>query len=66
MISIIKKSLMSHYENHNKNAINYFKDKPNKLLVVNLSKKEDFNKLMSFLNIDNTYGLNNFYWSNKS
>ena len=61
-----KEKLISYYENYNKNVINYFKDKPDKLLIINLSNKEDFNKLICFLNIDNTYDLNNFYHSNKT
>ena len=33
---------------------------------INLSNKDDFNKLISFLNINNTYGLTNFFHKNKT
>ncbi len=61
-----KDMLISFYENHNNNIINYFKDKPSKLLIINLSNKDDFNKMLEFLDIKETYGLNSFYHSNKT
>lgn len=61
-----KKILIDFYNNHNRNIINYFNDKPNKLLIINLSKTEDFNKLLNFLDITNTRGLTCFYHSNKT
>lgn len=61
-----KKILIDFYENHNRNIINYFKDKPNKLLIITLSNTEDFNKLLNFLDITDTRGLTKFYHSNKT
>ena len=51
--------LYKFYEKYNNDVIEYFKNKPDKLLVINLENKEDFFKLKEFLNLDNT-NLDNF------
>lgn len=61
-----KKMLISFYINHNRAIINYFKDKPGKLLIINVSKKDDFNNLISFLNIKDARGLQKFLHLNKT
>ena len=63
-----KEILMSYYENYNKNIKNYFKDKKDKLLIIDLSEKDSFNRLLNFLNLKDTQtnGLKNFYHWNKS
>ena len=63
-----KEILMSYYENYNKNIKNYFKDKKDKLLIIDLSEKDSFNRLLNFLNLKDTQtnGLKNFYHLNKS
>ena len=38
------------YEKHNKEVLEYFKDRPNDLLVFNLTEGDDWEKLCSFLN----------------
>lgn len=40
------------YQNHLKEVLNYFRNKPNKLIVINLSKKEDCNRLYKFLGLE--------------
>ena len=39
------------YNSYNKSVINYFKNKPDKLIVINLGIKNDFERLCSFLKI---------------
>lgn len=61
-----KETLIKFYNTYNNNVIEYFKDKPDKLLVINLSNENDLSCMCKFLNIENTYGLNKFYHVNKS
>ena len=53
------------YEKYNKDVIKYFKDKPEKLIIINLSNKDSFNRMVDFLNIKDTRGLNDFFHVNK-
>lgn len=46
-----KQKLISIYENHNISVLDYFRFKPEKLLVVNLSDPDSYNKFCSFLGI---------------
>jgi len=39
------------YNTYNKSVIDYFKNKPDKLIVINLSLKNDFERLCSYLKI---------------
>lgn len=61
-----KQILMSFYEKYNNDIINYFSDKKDKLLVINLSKEDDFNKLLCYLDIKDAKGLTKFYHINKT
>ncbi len=40
------------FEQHNKEVIDYFKDRPNDLLVLDLAKGDGWEKLCSFLGAD--------------
>jgi len=44
-------TIISRYENRNKEIINYFKNKPEDLLVINICKGKGWNKLCSFLGL---------------
>ncbi len=61
-----KDILMKFYESHNKKIIDYFQDRNDKLLVINLKDQDAFHKMINFLGIKNTHGLNNFYHLNKT
>ncbi|MBD3195481.1 MAG: hypothetical protein GF317_10525 [Candidatus Lokiarchaeota archaeon] len=39
------------FDLHTKNTLDYFKDKPEKLLVLNIFEQDSFKKLCSFLNV---------------
>lgn len=49
-----KKKLTDYYNNHNKDVIEFFKDRPNDLLVLNLKEPNGFEKFCSFLEVENT------------
>ena len=56
--------LLKYYESHVGNVIEYFKYKPNKLLVINISKKNSYIKMCNFLN--KKPSRNEFPWENKT
>ncbi len=49
-----KKEFIAVYDNHINSVLNYFKNKPESLIVINLSKDEDFERLCQFLKISTT------------
>lgn len=49
-----KEILISHYENHNKAVIDYFKDRKDDLLVINIAKPGAYEQLCTFLGIKYT------------
>ncbi|MCO6499204.1 MAG: hypothetical protein J5I47_02370 [Vicingus serpentipes] len=60
-----KEMLIAYYEKHNKDVLNYFKDRPNDLLVINVSDKNSYQQLAKF--IDVVVGENeDFPWENKT
>ena len=59
-----KESLIDSYVRYNKNVINYFQGKDDKLLVVNLATSDALSKLLAFLNKSGE--LNKMPWENKT
>lgn len=59
-----EKIYKSIYNNHNKEVISYFKDRPDDLLVVNVAKKEDYKKFCNFIGENPLH--DSFSWENKT
>lgn len=59
-----KESMISHYQRHNQEVINYFKDRPDDLLVINIAEKGSYKKFVDFLGVDTTQ--DDFPWENKT
>ncbi|MDB9782705.1 hypothetical protein OAB88_06345 [Winogradskyella sp.] len=59
-----KAILIKHYNDYNASVIDYFKDKPGQLLVINLKAPDAINKICVFLNKKNTLG--EMPWVNKT
>jgi len=59
-----KELLINYYNAHNQNVKEYFKHRPNDLLVLNVSKKNAYKNLCKFLDIQSK--TNNFPWENKT
>ena len=55
--------LKQYYNTHNNSIIDYFKNKPN-LLIINVAKKESYKKLCGFLNRKPLY--DEFPWENET
>lgn len=59
-----KDILIAHYNQHNQDVVNYFEDKPDKLLVINVAKDNSYQKFCKFLKIQPLY--DHFPWENKT
>lgn len=59
-----KKILIDHFNRYNQTVRNYFNERPNDLLVINLSEKSSYSKFIRFLDIDSPYF--DFPWENKT
>ena len=46
-----KETMIEHYKAHNRAVQDYFKYRPNDLLVVNVAHKEDYGRLVEFLGV---------------
>jgi hypothetical protein len=59
-----KEIMCAHYERHNADVLEYFKDRPNDLLVINLSDKDAYQRFVEFVGIDSPF--ESFPWENKT
>ena len=59
-----KDILIMHYNNYNQGALDYFKIRPDDLLVLNVAEKDAYQKLALFLGKNTTN--KNFPWENKT
>lgn len=59
-----KEVLMQHYLDYNKEVKQYFKSRPDKLLVINVANPSDYQKLCRFLNQKSDK--DGFPWKNKT
>lgn len=60
-----KETYQNMYESHNKEVINYFKERSKDFIVLNLKQTQDFDKLCNFLNVKNPI-ITAFPWENKT
>ncbi|NMM48051.1 sulfotransferase [Marinigracilibium pacificum] len=59
-----EKILKEHYEKHNQMIIEYFKNRPNDLLIINLSDNNAYSKFIKFIKVKTDF--DNFPWENKT
>lgn len=59
-----KDVMMAHYERHNREVKAYFADRPDDLLVINVSQPGAYQKFLSFLGITSTS--TDFPWENRT
>lgn len=52
------------YSDHNNQVRNYFKNRDDQFIEINVAKVEDFNRLCSFLHVNTN--IKNFPWENKT
>lgn len=59
-----KDLLMDFYKTHNKNVVDYFRHRPNDLLVINLKENDSYARFCNFLGIEQKH--ESFPWENKA
>jgi len=59
-----KEALIAYYNRHNESVTEYFRFKPNQLLILNVSQKGAYHTLCSFINKQPLY--DTFPWKNKT
>jgi len=58
------KIMTEYYESYNKEVLEYFKDRPDDLLVINVSEEGAYQKFVEFLGVDSHY--RDFPWQNRT
>jgi hypothetical protein len=59
-----KERFIKHYNQYNESVIDYFKDRPEKLLVINVAQKEDYKRFCEFVGAG--FEFDDFPWENKT
>lgn len=59
-----KETMIAHYEQYNQEIIDYFKDRPDDLLVINIAEEGAYQRFIAFLGVDSPY--DDFPWENKT
>jgi len=59
-----KNTMIAHYERYNQEVMEYFKDRPGDLLVINVGEEGAYQKFLNFLGIKSSW--NDFPWENKT
>jgi hypothetical protein len=59
-----KDILIDHYNTHKKNVTNYFRHRPDDLLVLNLKEEDSYARFCQFMGIEQKK--NTFPWENKT
>ncbi|MCS3924893.1 hypothetical protein J2T59_001987 [Methanosalsum natronophilum] len=59
-----KQIMIDHYKKYNSDVIDYFKDRPQDLLVINLAEPQSYMRFVKFVGINSPYS--DFPWENKT
>lgn len=59
-----KEIMIAHYERHNQSVLEYFKDRPSDLLVINVADKGAYRKFVDFVGVQSRF--EDFPWENKT
>ena len=59
-----KAIMCAHYEKHNSDVLDYFKDRQEDLLVLNLSQENSYESFVNFVGVNSPYSA--FPWENKT
>ena len=59
-----KKIMVAHYERYNREVMDYFKDRLDDLLVINVGENGAYQKFIEFLGAESSY--NDFPWKNRT
>lgn len=56
--------MVEHYTRHNQSVIDYFKDRPSDLLVINLAEQSAYSRFVDFIGVQSPFA--EFPWENKT
>ena len=59
-----KEIMIAHYNRYNREVLDYFKDRPEDLLVINLREKSAYQRFIEFMGVESPYS--DFPWENKT
>jgi len=59
-----KEIMIKHYLDHNEQIVDYFKDRPDDLLVINISQNDSYQRFIDFLEVESPDS--DFPWKNKT
>lgn len=59
-----KEIMIAHYESYNREIMEYFSDRPEDLLVINVAERGAYEKFIEFLGVESPY--DDFPWLNKT
>lgn len=59
-----KEIMIAHYQRHNQDVMDYFRDRPDDLLVINVSDPTAYQRLVEFLGVNSPY--DDFPWVNRT
>ncbi len=59
-----KQTMIVHYAHHNQSIIEYFRDRPGDLLVINVGEEGAYEKFVDFLGVESPF--DNFPWENRT
>jgi len=59
-----KEIMTAHYDKYNSEVIEYFKERPDDLLIINVAEDEAYKQFIKFLGITSPY--DGFPWENKT
>ncbi len=59
-----KGTMIAHYEQHNRQVKDYFKDRADDLLVINVAEQGAYQKFVEFIGVDSPY--EDFPWENRT
>lgn len=59
-----KDIMVAHYKRHNQEVMDYFKDRPDDLLIINVADPKAYKKFVSFLGVESPN--DDFPWENKT
>lgn len=60
-----KEIMINHYSSYNQSVLNYFKNRPDDLLVLNVAKTDSYQRFIQFLQIKSS-PYDSFPWENKT
>lgn len=56
--------MIAHYERHNREVMDYFKDRPEDLLILNVAEADSYQRFIEFIGVESSF--DSFPWENRT